>query len=59
MRVPSLLALIPFYQKCVVPTFPPDAGSQELSCCDAEKRQFPQLALQNALNYRTERFHGV
>ncbi|CAD7946803.1 unnamed protein product [Amoebophrya sp. A120] len=48
----GLVALIPFYQKCFVPTFGPDAGREELACCSEEKRQFPKLALNNAFGYR-------
>lgn len=51
----GMVAVIPFYQKCIVPTFPPDPegeGSGLLSCCAPEKRRFPSLVLQNALNYR-------
>ena len=53
---------IPFYHKCVVPTYPPDAESDDIvdeftgkvACCSREKRKFPVRAVEGAVGYRLE-----
>jgi len=63
---PLLPCQIPFYHKCVVPTYPPDdpadadssPGTEgragRLTCCSAEKRGWPLRALGGAFGFRRQ-----